>query len=186
MSATPRTARAFEYEMFADNAGPYGAQLNAQHAFFNLAEILMYPVDARAAPVQVRFTDVPSGWHIATALTSSSKTSVHCRELRSAGGCPGRNRANSVEADFDEGGGHYRIVVDADPADYDMRQDAAHGRAHCHRRYSWMQDRPFSRHTCSSTIFPEAPAGAAWSTPTARPLMSTPRAEANDPLALPT
>ena len=25
------------------------------------------------------------------------------------------------EADFDEGGGHYRVVVDADPADYDMQ-----------------------------------------------------------------
>ena len=33
-----------EYEIFADQSGPFGAQLNSQHAFFNLAEILMYPV----------------------------------------------------------------------------------------------------------------------------------------------
>ena len=26
------------------------------------------------------------------------------------------------ESDFDEGGGHYRVVVDADPADYDMQK----------------------------------------------------------------
>ena len=26
------------------------------------------------------------------------------------------------KSDFDEGGGHYRVVVDADPADYDMQR----------------------------------------------------------------
>jgi predicted metalloprotease with PDZ domain len=36
-----------EYEIFADQPGPFGAQLNPQHAFFNLAEILMYAVDGR-------------------------------------------------------------------------------------------------------------------------------------------
>ncbi len=60
-----------EYEIFADQSGPFGAQLNAHHAFFNLAQILMYPVGSRAYPMQVRFTDVPSGWKIATALTAS-------------------------------------------------------------------------------------------------------------------
>src|SRR5205807_4730357 len=44
-----------EYQMFVDTPGPFGAQLNAHHAFFNLAEILMYPADARGAPMTVRF-----------------------------------------------------------------------------------------------------------------------------------
>src|SRR5207302_5774459 len=39
----------FEYEITAELAGPYGAELNAQHAFFNLAEVLMYRTDARHA-----------------------------------------------------------------------------------------------------------------------------------------
>src|SRR5438445_8060036 len=31
-----------QYEMFSDIRGPYGGQLNLQHAFFTLAEILCY------------------------------------------------------------------------------------------------------------------------------------------------
>ena len=60
-----------EYEIFADQSGPFGAQLNPQHAFFNLAEILMYPVDGRDSPVEVSFTNLPADWHIATALPAS-------------------------------------------------------------------------------------------------------------------
>src|SRR5216683_3158912 len=36
-----------EYQMFVDSPGPFGAQFNSHHAFFNLAQLLMYPVDAR-------------------------------------------------------------------------------------------------------------------------------------------
>ena len=38
-----------EYQVFANSPGPFGAQLNSHHAFFNLAELLMYPVDARGS-----------------------------------------------------------------------------------------------------------------------------------------
>ena len=72
MLAAREDGAEIEYEIFADQSGPFGAQLNAHHAFFNLAEILMYPVDARASPMQVRFTDIPAGWQIATALAASS------------------------------------------------------------------------------------------------------------------
>src|SRR5215471_6544765 len=51
-----------EYEIFTDQPGPYDAQLNLNHAFFNLAEVLMYPVDARGAAVRLRFTHIPSNW----------------------------------------------------------------------------------------------------------------------------
>src|SRR5947208_9444682 len=60
-----------EYEILAMLPGPYGAELTPKHAFFNLAEILMYPVDARSAPVQVRFHAVPPNWKIATTLEKS-------------------------------------------------------------------------------------------------------------------
>src|ERR1022692_3115362 len=61
-----------EYQIYVDSFGPFGAQLNAHHAFFNLAQILMYPTDARSAPLSVRFTHIPEGWHIATPLAASS------------------------------------------------------------------------------------------------------------------
>ena len=57
-----------EYQMFADLPGPFGAQLNSHHAFFNLAEILMYPVDGRNSPMSVSFSRVPADWLVATPL----------------------------------------------------------------------------------------------------------------------
>ena len=36
-----------DYQIFVDSPGPFGAQFNAHHAFLNLAQVLMYPVDAR-------------------------------------------------------------------------------------------------------------------------------------------
>ena len=68
-----------EYEIFADQSGPFGAQLNSQHAFFNLAEILMYPVDARNSPIEISFTDLPAGWRIATALSPVRRTASRRR-----------------------------------------------------------------------------------------------------------
>ena len=60
-----------EYQIYVDSFGPFGAQLSSHHAFFNLAQLLMYPVDARNEPMEVRFDRVPEGWHIATPLTVS-------------------------------------------------------------------------------------------------------------------
>jgi predicted metalloprotease with PDZ domain len=56
------------YEMFSDDPGPYGAQFNQRHAFFNLAEILLYAEDSRSAPTRVEICNVPLQWKIATAL----------------------------------------------------------------------------------------------------------------------
>ncbi len=66
-----RDGAAVEYQVYADQPGPYGAQVNAAHAFFNLAEILMYPEGGRSAEMRVRFTNVPAGWKFATPLTSA-------------------------------------------------------------------------------------------------------------------
>ena len=40
-----------EYQIYVDSPGPFGAQLNSHHAFLNLAQLLMYPVDARSTPL---------------------------------------------------------------------------------------------------------------------------------------
>ncbi len=59
-----------EYQMFVDSPGPFGAQFNSHHAFFNLAQLLMYPVDARNQAMVVRFNQIPEGWRVATPLTA--------------------------------------------------------------------------------------------------------------------
>ena len=129
-----------EYEVFADDPGPFGAQLNTQHAFFNLAEILMYPEDARSLPIHLRFDNVPSGWRAATALSNSSGefSADNYDRLVDAPVEIGRFE----ESDFDQGGAHYRVVVDANSAEYDMRKIVDIVRQIVATETDWMDERP--------------------------------------------
>ena len=146
-----------EYEIFADLPGPFGAQLNAGHAFFNLAEILMYPVDARASPMQVQFADLPPGWRIATALATSPAGDFSAENYDRLADSP-VEIGIFQESDFDENGGHYRVVVDADPADYDMQQLVFMLRRLVSAATAWMDDRPFDTYLFLYH-FPRGPAG---------------------------
>jgi predicted metalloprotease with PDZ domain len=130
-----------EYEIFADDPGPYGAQVNSGHAFFNLAEILMYPVGGRALPIELKFTDVPAGWKIATALEAAG-ASFHAEDYDRLVDSP-VEIGTFDEADFDEGGARYRVVVDADKADYNLGRIVVDVRRIVSAATAWMEDRPF-------------------------------------------
>lgn len=133
-----------DYEIYAGEPGPFGAELNPQHAFFNLAELLMYPVDGRFSPMAVNFVDVPSGWRFATALNGAGQefTAENYDRLVDAPVEIGTFR----EAQFDEAGGHYRVAVDADPSDYDMNKIVATLRPIVAAETWWMNDRPFENY----------------------------------------
>ena len=146
-----------EYQIYVDSPGPFGAQLNSHHAFFNLAQLLMYPVDARSAPMSVRFSQIPAGWHIATPLTSSASGDFTAPNYDRLVDSP-VEISNLQESDFDEGGGHYRVIVDADSADYDMTKIVAALRKIVAAATSWMNDRPFDTYTFFYH-FPRGPAG---------------------------
>jgi predicted metalloprotease with PDZ domain len=133
---------AVEYEIVANLPGPYGAELNNQHAFFNLAEILMYPIDGRSLPMRVGFTDIPAAWQIATALTSSGSAEFATENYDRLVDCP-VEISSFQEADFDEGGGHYRIVVDADRTAYNLQKIVPVAKQIAAAATSWMDDRPF-------------------------------------------
>src|SRR5437867_13388020 len=102
-----------EYEILAMLPGPYGAELTPKHAFFNLAEILMYPVDARSAPVQVSFHAVPPNWKIAATLEKSPAGDFAAQNYDGLVDSP-VEISEFEEEDFDEGGAQYRVVVDAE------------------------------------------------------------------------
>jgi predicted metalloprotease with PDZ domain len=131
-----------EYEILADQAGPYGAQLNPNHAFFNLAEILMYPVDLRSRPIRLEFSDLPAGWKIATAAPSTDTRTFLAENYDRLVDSP-VEIGNFHESDFDDGGCRYRIVVDADPADYDLEKITGIVRRIVSAETTWMNDRPF-------------------------------------------
>jgi len=140
----------FEYDIVADLPGPFGAQYSPEHAFFNLAEILMYEVDARAAPVRVTFTGLPSYWLIATPMAPAAGSEI----------APGPNTFGArnydqmvdspveigafAQAFLPEGGANYRIVVDATTGDYDMTRLIEMVRTIVRYETGWMDDRPFT------------------------------------------
>jgi len=145
-----------EYEIFADQSGPFGSQLSSQHAFFNLAEILMYPVDGRNSPAEISFTDLPAGWRTATALPPSGE----CFSAQDYDRLVDSPVELGVfqESDFDQGSGHYRVVVDADPGDYDMHRIVATLRTLVSAATTWMDDQPFQTYLFLYH-FPRGPAG---------------------------
>ena len=103
----------------------------------------MYPVDARSSPMQVKFSAIPSGWRIATVLAPGSAGEFRAGNYDRLVDSP-IELGRFQESDFEEGGGHYRVVVDAEPADYDINKIDAMARKIVAAATSWMNDRPFS------------------------------------------
>ena len=145
-----------EYQIYTDSPGPFGAQLNPHHAFLNLAQILIYEVDARNAPLTLHFSHVPADWHTATPLKSSADGFAADNYDRLVDSPV--EMGTFQESDFDEAGGHFRVIIDADPADYDMQTIVAHLHKIVAAAISWMNDRPFDTYTFFYH-FPRGPGG---------------------------
>jgi predicted metalloprotease with PDZ domain len=146
-----------EYEIFADSPPPFGAQLNSHHAFFNLAEILMYPVDARNQPMLVRFDQLPQSWHIAAPLTTTADGRLSAESYDRLVDSP-VEIGSFQESDFDEDGAHFRVIFDAEPGDYDSDKIAAMLHKIVGAATTWMNDRPFNTYMFIYH-FPRGPAG---------------------------
>ena len=145
-----------DYDIVLDEGGPFGAQFNAHHAFFNLAEVLLYPTVGRELPITLRFEQVPANWKLATPLPSSALPQAQ------AGAAPGYllhaekydrlvdspcELGDFAESDFDQGGAKYRVIVDADRADYDMAKLVDMLKKIVAVETAWMDDRPFDTYT---------------------------------------
>ncbi len=146
-----------EYQIFVDSSGPFGAQFNSHHAFFNLAQILMYPVDARNAPMVVRFNHFPAGWRIATPLTTLADGRFGAENYDRLVDSP-VEIGIFQESEFDQGGARYRVVVDAEAGDYDMEKISAMLHKIVTAATNWMDDRPFDSYMFLYH-FPRGPAG---------------------------
>ncbi len=141
------------YDVHLDVPGPFGSTLNADHGFFNWAMVLMYSPALRSQPVSIRLLDVPPAWGL--------------RDLHVLGGAdPGkadqvvgmaRNYDELVDSPaevgtfhqstFQEDGASYHIVVDGNPADYDMARLRDLLRQITHAAVDWMHDRPYDEYT---------------------------------------
>ena len=60
-----------EYSIFWDDPGPFSTQLNANHAFINLATVLFYVPARRTEAARIAFTGLREGWSAAAALRNA-------------------------------------------------------------------------------------------------------------------
>src|ERR1700689_3855242 len=96
-----------------DEPGPFSSQLNSKHAFVNFAEVLMYIPDRRGEDTTVAFEDVPAGWRAAAQLPAgSTPNSFSASSYDTLVDAP-VEIGKFEEFGFDEGGAHFRVVVDA-------------------------------------------------------------------------
>ena len=170
----PEGCIAVTYGIHLDTSGPFGSQLNGEHAFLNWAMVLMYLPDLRDKPVALRLESIPY----------SSVRDLHlCRtsgEVLPLGkGLSGSGRLESIcfahnydelvdspieasnqlqEASFQQDGATYRIVVHGNPADFNMDRLKEVLQKITHAGVDWMQDRPYDQYTFLYH-FPHGPAG---------------------------
>jgi predicted metalloprotease with PDZ domain len=132
------------YEMFSDNPGPYGAQLNSRHAFFNLAEILCYIESERADPVEVEFQNIPATWKIATPLQPQASVflAVNYDQLVDSP----VEISNFNERDFDATCGNYRVILDSDDAQAAFEKTIPAIQRIVSAEAAWMHDCPFQNY----------------------------------------
>jgi predicted metalloprotease with PDZ domain len=111
--AGPLPSIEVQYSILWDDAGPFNSQLNTNHAFVNFAEILMYIPDRRGEDLTVRFDDVPAGWRsIAELPAGKAPNSFAATNYDTLVDAPAEI-GKFEDFGFDEGGAHFRVVVDA-------------------------------------------------------------------------
>ncbi len=101
------------YSILWDDPGPFNSQLNTKHAFVNFAEVLMYVPDRRSEDITVEFEDLPAGWRAAAELPAGSAPNSFSAASYDALVDAPVEIGKFEEFGFDEGGAHFRVVVDA-------------------------------------------------------------------------
>jgi predicted metalloprotease with PDZ domain len=110
------------YPIFWDEASPFASQLNPDHAFLNLAMVLLYVPDRRAEDTRLAFDDMPDGWRVAVELDSANMPAGHRSGAYTAPSYDALVDAPVelgafAEFDIEAGGKPIRIVVHGDPGD---------------------------------------------------------------------
>jgi predicted metalloprotease with PDZ domain len=102
------------YSVEWNDPGPFDSQLNSRHAFINLAEILMYLPDRRAEASDLSFANIPAAWNIAAELSAGQAANSFTAKSYDALVDAPVEIGNFAQFEFDSGGAHFRVVVDAE------------------------------------------------------------------------
>jgi predicted metalloprotease with PDZ domain len=101
-----------DYAISWNEPGPFDSQLNAHHAFMNLAEILMYVPTRRAENVSVEFRDLPQGWRTASALAAASEDNTYSASDYDALVDAPIEAGTFSDFDFESDGATIRVILD--------------------------------------------------------------------------
>jgi predicted metalloprotease with PDZ domain len=141
------------YDIHLDTSGPFGSALNADHGFFNWAMVLMYSPALRNQPISLRLLEVPASWslrdvHVLGGAEPGKVSQVvgEARNYDELVDSPAEV-GGFQQAVFQEDGATYHVVVDGNPADYDMAKLQEVLRKITHAAVDWMQDRPYQEYT---------------------------------------
>jgi predicted metalloprotease with PDZ domain len=152
------------YDIHLDSPGPFGSSLNADHAFFNWAMVLMYSGGQRNDPVSLRLLDVPSTWemrdvHVLGAAPAGKVDQVIgiARNYDELVDSP-VEAGTFQQSSFQQDGATYHVVVHGTRADYDMGKIDSILKQITQAEVDWMQDRPFDEYTFLYHL-PRGPAG---------------------------
>jgi predicted metalloprotease with PDZ domain len=74
------------YATYWDEAGPFAAQINSDHAFINAAMVLMYVPERRAEESTVCLVEVPFGWNTSISSGPPATTPSPCNSMRNYDG----------------------------------------------------------------------------------------------------
>jgi predicted metalloprotease with PDZ domain len=101
------------YTIEWDEPGPFSSQINAHHAFINLAEILLYVPDRRSEESVIDFDDIPIGWKVFTELPPGPRANSFMAPSYDGLVDAPVEAGKFEEFEFDSVGAHIRVIVDA-------------------------------------------------------------------------
>ncbi len=143
---TPCDDLMFHYAVYADQPGPFSAQLDSQHAFLNFALLLFYLPKDRSRAVRVR-VDLPDGWQLATMLDSGPQPGEYQAQNYDRLGDSPALAGQFAEYDYRQRDAEYRVIVNADTSDYYPKKLVGALKKITATETAMMRDVPFNRYT---------------------------------------
>jgi predicted metalloprotease with PDZ domain len=137
-------ATTIEYEIAAIDSGPFGTEFTTEHAFLNLAQILVYPVGAPKQSILFKMSGVPSTWHVATPMNTDGNAFCSANYDQLVDSPVEVSHFNEVL--FEASGAKYRAIIHADTENYDEAAIRDALSKIVAAEVDWMQDRPYDRY----------------------------------------
>lgn len=163
---------AVRYATYWDEIGPFGTQLNAEHAFINPAMILLYVPERRAENVMLNISHPPGNWGAASASAGGLESMGGARVFFFTAPTYDALADGPIEMGnfqkFDLPGLSPRVTIVVHGEKWRRKLIEEELKRICEYEIKLMEGAPFDHYTFLLHIGKGA-GGGAWSTPTRRP-----------------